>query len=110
MNPNSLKNLEPMKWKPGVSANPGGRPKKDAASEIMAAVIENNAVAIYNAVVKRLVRTGDANQLEILAQRPYGRVVQKVKVDGNIDLNSLGRAAALLERAAERAAQVSRSK
>src|SRR6516162_5627557 len=44
--------LAPVRWQPGKSANPGGRPKRDLAAEIARAVFERNAEALYKAYTK----------------------------------------------------------
>jgi len=46
--------LKPYWFQPGVSGNPGGRPKVDVASELARAVIEENFKAIKAAFSKVL--------------------------------------------------------
>ena len=65
--------IAPWKWKPGVSANPGGRPKHDLASEIAKAVFENNAEALYKAFCKAALK-GNAYAFNELADRAYGKL------------------------------------
>jgi hypothetical protein len=65
--------IAPWKWKPGVSANPGGRPKHDLASEIAKVVFENNAEALYKAFCKAAPK-GNAYAFKELADRAYGKL------------------------------------
>ncbi|HEX8892563.1 MAG TPA: hypothetical protein VF783_04525, partial [Terriglobales bacterium] len=37
------------RWQPGKSANPGGRPKRDLASDMAQAIFEENGPALYRA-------------------------------------------------------------
>src|SRR5213082_2432322 len=53
-NPRSLANLRPP-WEKGTSGNPTGRPKDDAG-EIARKIFERNAKAIYDAMLKSLMR------------------------------------------------------
>ena len=73
-----IQNLKP--WPKGVSANPGGRPKRDLASEIAQAVFESNPNAIYEAMLKAL-KTGNPRFFVALADRAYGKVKEQVEVD-----------------------------
>jgi hypothetical protein len=63
-----------------VSGNPGGRPKRDLASEIAQAVFENNPEAIYQGMV-RLLKKGNPRAFAVLADRAYGKVKEQVEVD-----------------------------
>lgn len=103
VSPNSLKNLEPRKWKPGQSGNPGGRPKADLSKEMAQAVFENNPEAIYLAMCKRLMK-GDVSAFREYASRGYGAVPQKVTADVNITTDPTERfrelVAGILERSA----------
>ena len=65
----------------GRSRNPGGRPKKDIASEIAQRVFEENADAIYRAMLKALLK-GDPEVFAVLADRAYGKLTQKVEIPG----------------------------
>ena len=68
-------NLKP--WKPGQSGNPGGRRKEDIDPEIARRVFEENAYAIYQAMLKALLK-GDPEVFAVLADRAYGKLTQKV--------------------------------
>ena len=72
-------NLKPSK--PGQSGNPGGRPKKDIISEVAQAVFEENAEAIYRAMLKALLK-GDPEVFAVLADRAFGKCSQKVEIPG----------------------------
>jgi hypothetical protein len=72
-------NLKP--WKPGQSGNPGGRPKRDVASEIARTVFEGNEEAIYRAMCKALLK-GNPKAFLILAERAYGKLTKPVELLG----------------------------
>ncbi len=74
-----IENLKP--WKPGQSGNPGGRPKRDVASEIARAVFEGNEEAIYRAMLKAL-KKGNPKVFKELAERGFGKVTQRVEIPG----------------------------
>ncbi len=79
----NLQNLRP--WKPGVSGNPGGRPKRDLSAEVARAVFEKNAELIYRAMLRAL-KKGDARTFAILADRAYGKVTNKVELTDQSDI------------------------
>jgi len=72
-----IENLKP--WKPGQSGNPGGRPKRDVASEIARAVFEGNEEAIYRALSKALLKASP-RLFVALAERAYGRLEESVEL------------------------------
>lgn len=74
-----IENLKP--WKPGQSGNPGGRPKRDVASEIARAVFEGNEEAIYRALCKALLK-GNPRVFLALAERAYGKLTKPVEISG----------------------------
>lgn len=74
-----IENLKP--WKPGQSGNPGGRPKRDMASEIARAIFEQNAGAIERAFAAAL-KKGDAKVFRALADRAYGKPRQQIEQTG----------------------------
>ena len=59
------------RFRPGQSGNPGGRPKKDIASEIVQRVFEENADVIYRAMLKALLK-GNSKLFAVLADRACG--------------------------------------
>jgi hypothetical protein len=65
--------LKPFRFQPGVSGNPGGRPKVDLASEIARALFENDAEAIY-AAFQKVLRKGSPYGFQVLADRAFGRL------------------------------------
>jgi hypothetical protein len=67
------KRLKPFRFQPGVSGNPGGRPKTDVASEIAQALFTNNPELIYEAFLKVL-RKGSPYGFQVLADRAFGRL------------------------------------
>ena len=81
-----IENLKP--WKPGQSGNPGGRPKRDVASEIARAVFEGNEEAIYRAMLKAL-KKGNPKVFKELADRGFGKLSQKVELPGTENLPEL---------------------
>ena len=68
-------------FQPGQGGNPGGRPKKDIEAEIAQRVFEENADAIYRAMLKALLK-GDPEVFAVLADRAYGKLTQKVEIPG----------------------------
>jgi len=78
-----VENLRP--WKPGQSGNPGGRPKRDLASEIAHAVFEGNEEAVRRAMAKALLK-GNPRVFVALAERAYGRLKEPIEVSGLGDL------------------------
>ena len=72
-------NLKPSK--PGQSGNSGGRPKRDLESEVARAVFEENADAIYRAMLKALLK-GDPEVFAVLADRAFGKCSQRVEIPG----------------------------
>jgi len=93
-------NLKP--WKSGQSGNPGGRPKRDLASEVAQAVFEGNEEAIYKAMLKALLK-GDPKVFAVLADRGFGKLSQKVEVPEVVGL------AEMLAQARERANRMGRT-
>lgn len=77
---------EPYKWKPGQSGNPGGRPKKDKASDISVKIFEENAEAIEKAMLAAL-KKGDARVFQVLADRGYGKLREEVEHTGDVGVH-----------------------
>lgn len=75
--------MEARKWKPGQSGNPGGRPKRDVASEIACAIFEQDLEKIKKAMRKQLLK-GNVKAFAALADRGYGKVPQQVDIGGAV--------------------------
>jgi len=75
--------LAPFKFKPGQSGNPGGRPKRDFAAEIAQAIFEQNADAVYKAMLKAL-KKGNPKAFGVLAERGYGKTPQHIELGGQL--------------------------
>ena len=91
----SLANLKP--WQPGVCPNPGGKPKRDMASEVARAVFEENPEMVYEAFVQAL-SSGNAYAFQVLADRAFG------KLKDGLEVNVTSGLAERMARARERAA------
>ena len=79
VHPNSLKALEPTKWVPGVSGNPGGKPKFDVGAVIARAVLEQNQEAAYRALTSALLK-GNAYVFKELCERGFGKLKEMHEV------------------------------
>lgn len=77
--PNSIANLRP--WPKGKSANPGGR-IKDKAQEIAQSVLEEYYEEIYQGLAQKAA-AGDAYAFQVLADRGYGKVKDRVALEDN---------------------------
>lgn len=82
-NPNSLKNLEGHKWKPGQSGNPKGRKPgikyvSEALRDLLADGKGLTKEALADALAKNLVKRALKNSydLSILLDRTEGKVIQ----------------------------------
>lgn len=81
---------EPYKWKPGQSGNPGGRPKKDKASDISVKIFEENAEQIEKAMLAAL-KKGDARVFQVLADRGYGKLKEAIEHSGDVAIHCVDR-------------------
>jgi hypothetical protein len=77
IHPNSLKNL--ALWVPGVSGNPGGKPRYDVGAQIARAVLEGNREAAYIALSKALLK-GNAYVFKELCERGFGKLKETHEV------------------------------
>jgi hypothetical protein len=73
--------IAPWRWPKGFCPNPTGRPKHDRAAEIARQVFEDNPDAVYNAMAKALMK-GNAYAFLQLAERAYGKLVEKKELTG----------------------------
>lgn len=90
--------IKQWRWKPGQSGNPGGRVKNDFAAEIARAVFEENKELVYQSMA-RMLRNGSAFGFQVLSDRAYGKLTDKVHVSDEISL------AERIERGRKRAAE-----
>jgi hypothetical protein len=65
--------IKPYRFQPGVSGNPGGRPKTDLAAEIARAVFEQDGQAIFEAF-RKVLRKGSPYAYQVLSDRAYGKL------------------------------------
>ena len=79
MNPKSIEALKITQWVPGVSGNPGGRPKHDVGAQIARAVLEQNAPAAYYALTEALLK-GNAYVFKELCERGFGKLKEQHEV------------------------------
>jgi hypothetical protein len=82
--------MEAVKWKPGQSGNPGGRPKKKLITEMYEEILNDpeHIAAIKAATVKAL-RNGNMAmvlQLREMADRTEGKVTQPIEADITVNL------------------------
>lgn len=87
-------------WKAGVSPNPGGRPKKDIASEIARGVFEKNPQIIGKAMLAGLIKGngGMARMFGVLSDRGYGKLTEHLQVDAQVSAGVADRLAAARKR------------
>jgi len=77
-----VERLKPLRFVPGVSGNPGGRPARDIASEIAQALFTNHPELIYEAFLKVL-RKGSPYGFAVLADRAFGRLKETHMIEHN---------------------------
>lgn len=77
--PNTLRALKIAAWRPGVSGNPGGRPKYDVAAQIARAVLEQNSPEAYKALSRSLLK-GNAYVFKELAERGFGKLREQHEI------------------------------
>jgi hypothetical protein len=82
--------MEAVKWKPGQSGNPGGRPPKKLITEMYERILNDpeHIKAIELATVKAL-RAGNMAmvlQLREMADRTEGKVTQPIEADISVNL------------------------
>lgn len=82
--------LDAVKWKPGQSGNPSGRPKKKLITQMYEEILNDpeHIAAIKAATVKAL-RNGNMAmvlQLREMADRTEGKVTQPIEADISVNL------------------------
>lgn len=68
-------------FKPGVSGNPNGRPKKIPAIDKL---LSDKPESEYQSVIESLfnkAKRGDVRAIEVLLDRAYGKAKQELKLD-----------------------------
>lgn len=80
--PNSRANLI-APWKPGVSANPGGKPGCDVAAVLARRVIEDNQEEIYKGMAEQLIN-GNCYAFDVVANRAFGKIKESIEFSGTI--------------------------
>src|SRR5690349_11890178 len=82
--PNSRANLV-APWTPGTIANPTGKNQHDESSEICQAVISGNKVAIYEALVRGILK-GNFYGFDVVSNRAYGKLKEKIEHSASDEL------------------------
>lgn len=76
--------MEPYKWQPGQSGNPGGRPKRKPISELYERILDNpeNIELFEKAVIKAVAsgRMSSMFQLKEMADRTEGKVKDEADI------------------------------
>lgn len=72
--------IKPFRFQPGVSGNPGGRPKVDLAAEIARALFEQDGPAIF-AAFRKVLRKGSPYAFQVLSDRAFGKLKETHAVE-----------------------------
>ena len=81
----ALSESSPGNGKRVQSGNPAGRVKNDFAAEIARAVFEENKELVYQSMAK-MIKNGSAFGFQVLSDRAYGKLTEKVQHSGEISL------------------------
>lgn len=99
------KEAEPFKFKPGVSGNPGGRPKKKPITEMYEKLLSDPTFLVeLEKSVRDMVKSGrmvGQLQLKEMTERVEGKVTQPI--EASVTMNLAEAIAAGRQRAAKRA-------
>lgn len=83
--------MESVKWKPGQSGNPNGRPKKKPITEMYERLLqEPEFVAQVEKSIRAMVQSGrmvGQLQLKEMAERVEGKVTQPVDIELSVSLS-----------------------
>jgi hypothetical protein len=80
--------MDAVKWKPGQSGNPGGRPKRKPVTELYEEMLSDpDLVAdLRNAIAKAIRKGNMAMVLQVreMTDRVEGKVMQPIEADVNV--------------------------
>ena len=79
---NPAAHLALYRFQPGVSANPGGRPKVDVAAELARTVIEENFEAI-KAAFSKVLKEASPYAFQVLSDRAYRKLKETHAIEPN---------------------------
>jgi hypothetical protein len=78
-----IENLNP--WKPGQSANPGGRPKGRLIDEALEELLLGNDSELAIAIAKKLLtraKAGEVKAIQLVAERVQGKPKRQIELSG----------------------------
>lgn len=82
--------MEAVKWKPGQSGNPNGRPKKKPITELYEKILNDpkNMAVVEEAIIKALSRGQMAMVLQIreMTDRIEGKITQPIEAEISVSL------------------------
>ena len=88
----SYDHLNPHKWKPGQSGNPGGRPKKQSMQSALEKVLDASPELLAELIQTGLeqAKKGDFRYWQEIFNRLDGKVINKVELtDKQVDWSAL---------------------
>jgi hypothetical protein len=81
---------EPYKFKPGVSGNPGGRPKKTPLTDLFSEMLDQpETIEMVRKSVVEMIKSGrmvSQLMLKEMAERVEGKVSQTLELNGDLTL------------------------